>query len=212
MNLFINTAASAPFEYAAWVLLMMFSICVHEYAHARTALHHGDDTAAWMGHLSLNPLIQMGAPSIVVLLLFGIAWGAVPVNVRNLRSRTRDAWVAAAGPLSNLLLCILFAALAVAAAFTPWGEVAHVLRVAAAVNGVLCLFNLLPIPMFDGWAIASLWIPTLQRISASQSQSFSWIALLILWWTPIGDVIWVAGTVLSQHCMRGWIALLGVFA
>ena len=208
MNLFINTAASAPFEYAAWVLLMMFSICVHEYAHARTALHHGDDTAAWMGHLSLNPLIQMGAPSIIVLLLFGIAWGAVPVNVRNLRGRVGPALVALAGPLANLLLAVVFGALAVLSSHLPMELARQFLILGCIANATLCVFNLLPIPMFDGWAVASLFFPAMDRISSSQASNISWIALLALWLTPLGAIVWGIGSVLGTVVLRGWSALL----
>ncbi len=204
MNLFINSLATAPFEYFSWVLIMMFSICLHEYAHARTALRHGDDTAAWLGHLSLNPLVQMGMPSIIILLLFGIAWGAVPVNVGNLRSRGSAAWVAAAGPLANLLLCVVGSGLAVAAQFLPWPVLPGFLHSAAMVNGVLFIFNLLPLPMFDGWAVLSLWFPALGRLSASQAQSASWIGLFALWFTPLGDLVWGGGLVLAGACALGW--------
>ena len=212
MDLFINRLATDPFEYFAWVLLAMFSICVHEYAHARVALKLGDDTAAWMGHLSLNPLVQMGVPSIVVLLLFGIAWGAVPVNSRNLRGRGADAMVSAAGPLSNLLLCVLFGGLAVAAAFTPWHAIGSFLTLACVANGVLCLFNLLPIPMFDGWSILRLWVPALDRLPPQHAQSVSWAGLMLLWWSPLGDVVWGVGAAMAMAILRGWMAILPLHA
>ena len=80
MELFVEMAKSNPFFYFSWVFIVVFSICVHEYAHAATALQLGDDTAAQSGHLTLNPMVQMGGTSLAALLLVGVAWGAVPVN------------------------------------------------------------------------------------------------------------------------------------
>ena len=57
---FLSRLAESPLDYISWVLIIVFSICVHEYAHARAALRYGDDTAARSGHLTLNPLVQMG--------------------------------------------------------------------------------------------------------------------------------------------------------
>lgn len=207
MNLFINTLAVDPFAFFSWVLVVMFSICVHEYAHARTALRHGDDTAAWLGHLTLDPMVQMGIPSMIILMLFGIAWGAVPVNVHNLHRRSSAAWVAAAGPLANLLLCVIFGAFAVISRLLPWEQVTAFLNMASVANGVLCLFNLLPLPMFDGWAVLSLWIPATGRFGTSQAQSASWIGLFVLWFTPIGGYVWFAGKLLALLIMAGWGAL-----
>ncbi|MCX6995813.1 MAG: site-2 protease family protein, partial [Kiritimatiellaeota bacterium] len=79
MNFFIVQAWEQPFFFFAWVGIVTFSICVHEFAHAWMALRCGDDTAARAGHLSLNPFRQMGPSSLIALLVVGIAWGAVPV-------------------------------------------------------------------------------------------------------------------------------------
>ena len=92
-----------------WVVIVMFSICLHELAHAWVALKHGDDTAAQAGHLSLNPAIQMGPYSLILLAVLGLAWGAVPVDEGRMRSRASGAWVAVAGPLTNLALMVVFA-------------------------------------------------------------------------------------------------------
>jgi Zn-dependent protease len=72
--MFIQQALTDPFLYFGWITFVVFSICCHEYAHAYTALRFGDDTAARNGHLTLNPLVQMGLQSLIVLALFGLAW------------------------------------------------------------------------------------------------------------------------------------------
>src|SRR5512137_2480723 len=108
MNFFVSSLAQDPFYFFSWVGIVAFSICFHEYAHASMALKRGDDTAAKLGHLTLNPMVQMGPMSIVMLLLIGIAWGAVPVNPGRLRTRADAALVSFAGPAANLLLSLLF--------------------------------------------------------------------------------------------------------
>ena len=114
MSFFISYLGQDPLYYFSWVLAVMFSICVHEYAHAAVALRLGDDTAAREGHLSLNPFVQMGGSSIFMLLIIGIAWGAVPVNRARLRGRVMgEALVSLAGPLANLALALVFSFLAV---------------------------------------------------------------------------------------------------
>ena len=80
--MFIQYISTDPVFYFGWIVLAAFSICCHEYAHAYVALRVGDDTAARDGHLTLNPLVQMGFQSMLMLVFFGIAWGAVPVSLR----------------------------------------------------------------------------------------------------------------------------------
>lgn len=210
MQIFISKAAEDPFFVFSWMLIIVFSICVHECSHAWAALRQGDDTAAAHGHLSLNPLVQMGWSSLVMLALFGLAWGAVPVDPRRLRGAWSAAWVAAAGPLSNLLLAVVFAALTVGAVYLP-GEssemVLHFFRLAAMANGVLFVFNLLPIPMFDGWTVLAAFVPPLRGVDPLRVQSYSWLLLLAVWVTPVGDVIWQAGRFVSTGAIMGWARL-----
>ena len=190
MNLFIQYLFTSPLYYITTVIVVMFSICVHEYAHAWTAMRQGDSTSAWLGHLSLNPRIQMGWKSIAVLLVIGIAWGAVPYNPRNFRNAWSGALMALAGPLANLLLSVVFAALAVAAAHlihaTP--NMAYRFFVQAGVcNALLFLFNMIPLPMLDGWKVLSLFIPEMGRMPSQQASNLSWLGLAVLFGTSAGN-------------------------
>ena len=94
--------------YIMWVTVVMFSICFHEYSHAYAALLQGDSTAAERGHLTMNPMVQMGTFSIIMLLFIGISWGSVPVNRRKFRHKYSDALVSFAGPAANVLLFLVF--------------------------------------------------------------------------------------------------------
>ncbi|TAN38732.1 MAG: site-2 protease family protein [Verrucomicrobia bacterium] len=215
MNLFLSKAWDDPFFFGAWVLIIAFSICVHEYAHAYVALRLGDYTAAGAGHLTLNPFKQMGLSSLIALLLVGIAWGAVPVDPRQLRSRRAAAAVAFAGPAANLLLATLSALLwAVLVRFDlldgEAGHPARFLHYGCLANSVLFLFNLLPVPMFDGWSVFALAFPAMLNIAASTAQTISWIFLAVLFGSPAGNLIWLYGQVLAGGLVRGAAALCGV--
>ena len=112
MSLFINELFENPRFFAAVSVLVIFSICLHEFCHAWMALKQGDPTAADRGHLTLNPLRQMGFFSIVTFLMIGIAWGAVPVDPARMRHKYSHLLVALAGPAANLGLFVIFTVLA----------------------------------------------------------------------------------------------------
>ena len=98
--MFIEQLLDHPVYFITWVAVVTFSICVHEFMHAWTALTQGDSTAQREGYLSLNPLKVMGLRSLIMLVLIGVAWGAVPVNPRAMRRSYSPVLVACAGPLS----------------------------------------------------------------------------------------------------------------
>ncbi|MCZ7593377.1 MAG: site-2 protease family protein [Kiritimatiellae bacterium] len=215
MSFFISRIAEDPFYVISWIVVIIFSICVHEYAHAWTALKLGDDTAARNGHLTLNPMIQMGWMSLLLLALFGIAWGAVPVDPRRLRTAARAGWVAAAGPLANLLLAVIFSGLMVLSALVlPDSSqlvTVHFFRFAAMANGVLVVLNLLPIPMFDGWTVLAAIVPPLRAIDPVRVQTVSWLLLIAVWTTPAGFWIWNSGTAIATQMGLGWAHLAKLF-
>jgi len=210
---FLSRLAESPWDYVSWVLIIMFSICVHEYAHARMALRCGDDTAARAGHLTLNPLVQMGPQSMLVLALIGIAWGAVPVNPVAL-SRSGRAKVAFAGPAANLLLAIVASGLAVVAArFLGDSEgrgAPYLFAKAAQANATLFVLNMLPIPMFDGWAVAESHIPAMEGFRLRIGPQLNWIILLVMFLTPLFSFVWLGGDLIAVHALRLWATVLGL--
>ena len=209
--MFIENAQKDPFFFFSWMLIITFSICVHEYAHAWLALRKGDDTAARMGHLTLNPLVQMGWVSLVMLAMIGIAWGSVPVNVSQMKGRSAHAQVALAGPMANLLLCVLFGTLGgIASLIQVAPEIQAFIMMAAMANAVLFLFNMIPLPMFDGWTVLSYFIEPMQRIDLRQAAGYSWMALIVIWTTGIIDRIWSVGAVMAGTIKSLVIAVGGV--
>ena len=159
MGMFITKLWTEPQEFFLIVLVVVFSICLHEFCHAYAALLLGDSTAADRGHLTLNPLKQMGFMSIVMFLFIGIAWGGVPVNPYNLTKRGRIL-TALAGPLMNFVLFVLAILIyPLLALFTPAPPllISYVF-VAGVYNLILFIFNMLPVPGLDGWNILSQFI------------------------------------------------------
>lgn len=193
---------SHPVEAVAMIaFFLLLSFPVHEFAHAYAAYRLGDSTAKLFGRLTLNPIAhfdQFGGSMLVIsILLTGFPFGfaQTPVNPRNLRGRYGEAIVAAAGPLSNLLLAALFAIplrllLSSPDLFAGDAEltttVLSVLFYVVMYSIVLGLFNLIPIPPLDGGAIMlTLLSPrTAWSIKPFLSQyGFFLIILLIL---PLG--------------------------
>ncbi len=161
MTIFIELLFKDPRLFFLILLAVVPSICLHEYAHAYMALLNGDSTAARAGHLTLNPLKQMGVMSIVMFLLIGIAWGAVPVNPYAMNRRGR-VLTSLAGPLLNLTLFlfswVLFAVLIYLGnnrLADPNRILIEFVMILGAYNFVLFLLNMLPIPGLDGWNVLS---------------------------------------------------------
>jgi len=180
---FIARLINAPEVYAPLALIVIFSICAHELMHAWTALKQGDDTAARLGHLTLNPLKQMGVTSLIMLAFVGVAWGCVPVDPTRMRRRWSPALVAAAGPLTDLGLFVVFTFLTVICLYFPEhfkNEMAGgILLAGATMNLVLFVLNLLPIPGLDGFVILRWFFPRL-RFGGSEFAKGAYLVLILL--------------------------------
>lgn len=179
-GLAINMLFKDPRWFFISMLVVIFSICLHEFCHAFAALKMGDPTAAENGHLTLNPLRQMGLVSLVMLLIIGIAWGAVPVNPQNIRSRWRALLISVAGPLANLFLFVV--------AWVSFGIlmnhvsavkpiVLDVVLYLGLINGVLFLFNMLPVPGLDGWAVVQVFFRNIKLPDSEVLKGFFMILI-----------------------------------
>ncbi|RUR86870.1 site-2 protease family protein [Chlorogloeopsis fritschii PCC 9212] len=185
--MFINTLLTHPTHFFRVVLIVIISVTLHELAHGFTAVTQGDDTPKKSGHLTLNPVVHMGWESIIFLCLVGIAWGKMPVNPSKFRSaKLSNILVSAAGPISNLALAILCLLLLKFIVYNyPNIFSFNFFYLAARINLLLCLFNLLPIPPLDGFHVFSEIFPSLKPLEKSQ---YGYFALMMLFLIPqFGD-------------------------
>ena len=74
-----------PMLLCSWVFWVILSICLHELGHGYAAIKCGDDTPRLSGHMTLNPIVHMGVPSLVMFAIVGIAWGMMPVDPSRFR-------------------------------------------------------------------------------------------------------------------------------
>jgi len=131
--------------------IFLLSLTVHEYAHGWMAYRYGDDTAARMGRLTLNPLAHISLFGTIILpLLVHFGWAKpVPVNF-SILSKRQIFLVAAAGPLSNISLAFILAIAFHLIRLSAIPLLGSFVLLAIFYNIILAVFNLIPIPPLDG--------------------------------------------------------------
>lgn len=187
------------------VFLWIFSVCLHEFAHAWVAYRGGDTSVREKGYLSMNPVKYLDPMNsvilpVVFLLLGGIGLpgAAVYIDHSKLKSAARASAVSLAGPAANLLLLVVLALLL---RLTPIGasSFAPALAFLGLLQACAVVLNLLPIPGFDGFGALA---PHLSIEARARYASFGrhaiWILLLLLFFVPQfsrlfwGGVYWLA--------------------
>jgi Zn-dependent protease len=129
------------------------SITLHELAHGWAAIWEGDDTPRVTGHMTANPVVHMGVPSIIAFLIIGIAWGMMPVNPYRFRhGKWGRIFVSFAGPAMNLLIALVVLTTLgfVRGLTTEQTQIETFLLTGGFLNLVLFALNMLPVPPLDG--------------------------------------------------------------
>ena len=181
---------------------VLIAITFHEFAHAWAADKLGDDTPRRQGRLNLNPLSHMDPVGIILLLFAGFGWGKpVEINSNNFNRkvtlRQGNAIVAAAGPIMNMILAIVFSIiygvlLKYNTTFfsTSAGEIViDIIQYIITMNVGLGIFNLIPLPPLDGSKILVAFLPTAAREWFERNEKILYIVFLIVWVTPFAQLL-----------------------
>ena len=194
-------------------IVLLFSLTVHECAHAWTADRLGDPTARLLGRVSLNPIVHADPIGTVLFPIVAmvanaplIGWAKpVPVNVHRLRHHRRDyVLVAAAGPASNIAQAVV-AALAFRLLVGSGGDVGlagSVLIGVVRINLLLAFFNLIPIPPLDGGNVLAGMLPPAAAGAFEALRRYGFILLYALMITGV-----VSALILPPMLLLGRILL-----
>ena len=184
----MNLISNLPL-YLLSLPIALLALSVHESAHGYVAYKLGDPTAHSLGRLTLNPLKHFDPIGLICMVIFHIGWAKpVPINTRYFKNPKRGmALSAAAGPTSNLLLALIFAlllrleillvdtfmqeelvtlslamrgaAVAVSGATKLLSVLAYMLFIGVILNTSLAIFNMIPLPPFDGSRVSHVFLP-----------------------------------------------------
>ena len=187
----------SPYEivlYLLRALVVLVAIPFHEAAHALVSHWLGDDTAVRAGRLSLNPVRHFDLLGALCMLIGGVGWAKpVGIDVRNYKNpKVSMAISAAAGPVSNFLLAWFSMIVYKCVIYSGLGNSIPALMLffyyMVAMNLSLAVFNLIPIPPFDGSRIALLFLPRNLYFKAMRYERQIMLAVLLLVFLGLLDI------------------------
>jgi len=185
-------------DFFLYMIVFLFSLSLHEAAHAWTAERFGDSTGRYLGRVTLNPLAHidpLGTLLFPALAFFTNApmfgWAKpVPWDPRNVKDRRKaDIWISAAGPISNVILLLIFIVLhkifriyLLSGSDLLGSSVVPLFRmceIGVSLNVILAVFNMLPIPPLDGSWILPYFLPRSLARGYEQLRPYGFLILLI---------------------------------
>lgn len=189
-----NSIKIAIISFVLSLPIFMLAFSIHEYAHGFVANKLGDPTAKSLGRLTLNPIKHIDLFGFIAMLVFGFGWAKpVPINTRYFKKPKRDmAITALAGPLSNILLAIFFGALFKAFSFVSlnviqselaaniWMFTGLMLSRGIYINVLFAVFNMMPVPPFDGSRLFLAFLPTKAYFWVQRYERYIYMVFLAL--------------------------------
>lgn len=205
----------------AYLLVLMFSFSVHEFAHGYSAYLNGDMTAKNSGRMTINPFAHMDAVGFICLILFGFGWAKpVPINPYYFTRGKKSMFaVSFAGIASNLILAIIFSLTYALVGFfapefmfvaeTPISVfVFYLLMYGTLLNLALAVFNLLPFYPLDGSKILELWLKPNNKFLQFMQRYSTIIVLLLLIFGVLSAFINMIVNYLGLGLVSLWESLL----
>ena len=180
---------------------LLISLSIHEYAHAWMAYKQGDITQKIRGRLSLDPFKHIDPMGFLCIALFGVGWGKpVMIDDRNFKNRAKGTMLTAlAGPVSNLLLALLFTivlkllimtgVLTTVATTTIGGIFFTMFLYTIQFNIIFGIFNLIPLPPLDGSKVLEYFLPQKLKGIMYTLERYSFIIILVIFCTNIASYI-----------------------
>ena len=203
------------------MIVFLFSLSLHEAAHAWTADRFGDPTGRYLGRITLNPIPHIDIFGTLIFPAIGYFTGApmfgwakpVPWNPRNVKDRRKaDIWISAAGPISNIaaffgffLITILFRLYISTEASFLGSAVVPLYRmslIGVQLNVILAIFNLLPIPPLDGSWILPHFLPSNLALGYEKLRPYGFLILLLCMTFGVFRIVLFPFLMVVQAMMR----------
>ena len=180
---------------------LLISLSIHEYAHAWVAYKLGDISQKLRGRLTLDPFKHVDPFGFLCIALFGVGWGRpVMIDDRNFKDRAKGTMLTAlAGPVSNILLAIFLTIVLKILLVTGLlsdntsnqivGLLVNMLMITIQFNVIFGIFNMIPLPPFDGSKVLFYFLPQRFRGVMYTLERYSFIIILVIFWSNIASFV-----------------------